>query len=64
MSYPRNTEIFGENEPAEYVYKVVQGTVRTYKISATAAVRWQVFTCRAIFSACNSPKRTSFPPKP
>src|SRR5579872_6696136 len=32
MSYPRNTEIFGENEPADYVYKVVTGAVRTYKI--------------------------------
>jgi CRP/FNR family transcriptional regulator, nitrogen fixation regulation protein len=32
MAYPRNTEIFGENEPAEYLYKVVSGTVRTYKI--------------------------------
>jgi CRP-like cAMP-binding protein len=32
MSYPRNTEIFGENEPADYLYKVVSGTVRTSKI--------------------------------
>ncbi len=32
MSYPRNAEIFGDNEPAEYLYKVVSGTVRTYKI--------------------------------
>ena len=32
MTYPRNTEIFGENEPAEYLYKVVSGSVRTYKI--------------------------------
>ncbi len=32
MSYPRNTEIFGENEPADYLYKVVSGSVRTYKI--------------------------------
>jgi CRP-like cAMP-binding protein len=32
MSYPRNTEIFGENESADYVYKVVSGAVRTYKI--------------------------------
>ncbi len=32
MSYHRNAEIFGENEPAEYVYKVVSGAVRTYKI--------------------------------
>jgi CRP/FNR family transcriptional regulator, nitrogen fixation regulation protein len=32
MSYPRNTEVFGENEPADYVYKVISGSVRTYKI--------------------------------
>ncbi|HYA06967.1 MAG TPA: helix-turn-helix domain-containing protein [Xanthobacteraceae bacterium] len=32
MVYPRNSEIFGENEPAEYLYKVVSGSVRTYKI--------------------------------
>jgi CRP/FNR family transcriptional regulator, nitrogen fixation regulation protein len=32
MSYPRNTEIFGEDEPADYLYKVVSGGVRTYKI--------------------------------
>ncbi len=30
--YPRNTEIFGENEPADYLYRVVTGSVRTYKI--------------------------------
>jgi CRP/FNR family nitrogen fixation transcriptional regulator len=32
MTYPRDSEIFGENEPAEYLYKVVSGNVRTYKI--------------------------------
>jgi CRP/FNR family nitrogen fixation transcriptional regulator len=32
MSYPRNSEIFGEDEVADYIYKVVTGTVRTYKI--------------------------------
>lgn len=32
MVYPRNAEIFGENEPADYLYKVVSGGVRTYKI--------------------------------
>jgi CRP/FNR family transcriptional regulator, nitrogen fixation regulation protein len=32
ISYPRNTEIFGEDEPADYIYKVVTGSVRTYKI--------------------------------
>jgi CRP/FNR family transcriptional regulator, nitrogen fixation regulation protein len=32
MPYGRNSEIYGENEPAEYLYKVLSGTVRTYKI--------------------------------
>src|ERR1700746_190028 len=32
MAYSRNTEIFGENEPADYLYKVISGSVRTYKI--------------------------------
>ena len=32
MSFPRNAEIYGENEPAEYLYKLVSGTVRTSKI--------------------------------
>jgi CRP/FNR family nitrogen fixation transcriptional regulator len=32
MPFARNTEIYGENEPADYVYKVISGTVRTYKI--------------------------------
>jgi CRP/FNR family nitrogen fixation transcriptional regulator len=32
MPFARNTEIYGENEPADYLYKVVSGTVRTYKV--------------------------------
>ena len=32
MSYSRNAEIYGENEPAEYLYKIVSGTVRSSKI--------------------------------
>jgi CRP/FNR family transcriptional regulator, nitrogen fixation regulation protein len=32
MPFGRNAEIYGENEPAEYVYKVISGTVRTYKV--------------------------------
>jgi CRP-like cAMP-binding protein len=32
MTYGRNEEIFGEGEPAEYLYKVVSGAVRTSKI--------------------------------
>ena len=32
MPFARNAEIYGENEPAEYLYKVVNGSVRTYKV--------------------------------
>jgi CRP-like cAMP-binding protein len=34
MSFARNAEIYGEGEPADCLYKVVSGTVRTYKILA------------------------------
>jgi CRP/FNR family transcriptional regulator, nitrogen fixation regulation protein len=32
ISFTRNEEIYGENEPADYLYKVVSGAVRTYKV--------------------------------
>jgi CRP/FNR family nitrogen fixation transcriptional regulator len=32
MPFGRNTEIYAEDEPAEYIYKVVSGAVRTYKL--------------------------------
>jgi CRP-like cAMP-binding protein len=32
MPFARNVEVYGENEPADYLYKVVSGAVRTYKV--------------------------------
>lgn len=32
MVFARNTEIYGEDETAEFIYKIVSGTVRTYKV--------------------------------
>lgn len=32
MNFKRNVEIYGEDEPADYLYKVVSGAVRTYKL--------------------------------
>jgi CRP/FNR family transcriptional regulator, nitrogen fixation regulation protein len=32
MPFCRNSEIYGANEPADYLYKVISGTVRTYKV--------------------------------
>jgi CRP/FNR family nitrogen fixation transcriptional regulator len=34
MSFARNSEIYGESEAADYLYKVVSGAVRTYKVLA------------------------------
>lgn len=32
MRFARNTEIYGDGEPAEYVYQVLRGAVRAYKM--------------------------------
>jgi CRP/FNR family transcriptional regulator, nitrogen fixation regulation protein len=32
VKYPRNAEIFGEDEPSAYIYKVVSGAVRICKL--------------------------------
>jgi len=32
MRFARNEEIYGESEPADYIYKLVGGTVRTYRV--------------------------------
>jgi CRP/FNR family transcriptional regulator, nitrogen fixation regulation protein len=32
LPFARNVEIYGENEPADYIYKVISGAVRTYKV--------------------------------
>src|ERR1700750_47963 len=32
MRFARNAEVYGENEPAEYLYQVISGAVRTYRM--------------------------------
>jgi CRP/FNR family transcriptional regulator, nitrogen fixation regulation protein len=32
MRFSRNTEIYGEDEPADYLYQVISGAVRTYRM--------------------------------
>lgn len=32
ISFGRNEEVYGEGEAAEYLYKIVSGAVRTYKV--------------------------------
>jgi len=32
IDYDSNAEIFGEQEPVQYLYKIVEGAVRTYRV--------------------------------
>jgi CRP/FNR family nitrogen fixation transcriptional regulator len=32
FKYSKGTEIFGEAEPADYIYQVIEGAVRTHKL--------------------------------
>jgi len=34
FSYRKDEEIYGEDEPAEYVYQIIRGAVRTYKLTS------------------------------
>jgi CRP/FNR family nitrogen fixation transcriptional regulator len=43
LSIVRNAEIYGDQEPAEYLYKVVSGAVRTYKVLADGRRQIQAF---------------------
>ena len=43
MAFARNSEIYGEDEAADYLYKVISGTVRTYKILADGRRQIQAF---------------------
>ena len=43
MSYSRDAEIFGEDEPAEYIYKVIEGAVRSYKVLSDGRRQIQAF---------------------
>jgi CRP/FNR family transcriptional regulator, nitrogen fixation regulation protein len=43
MPFGRDAEVYGENEPAEYLYKVISGAVRSYKILADGRRQIQAF---------------------
>ena len=63
LSYKRNTEIFGEDEPADYIYKVISGSVRTYRILSDGRRQIAGFICPATSSGCNSTMSTPFRPR-
>lgn len=68
FAYGKDEEIFGEGEPSEYVYQVVSGAVRSYKLLSLAVVRSVPSLCRATCSGLNpappivsGPKRSITP---
>jgi CRP/FNR family nitrogen fixation transcriptional regulator len=44
FSYRQNAETFGKGEPAEYVFQVVEGAVRSYKLLSDARRSLPFFT--------------------
>ena len=38
--YRRGAEIYGEAEPAEFIYQVVEGAVRSYKLLSARRSGW------------------------
>jgi hypothetical protein len=68
FTYERDEEIFGEDELAEYVYQVVSGAVRTYKLLSSCsrmdADKLARSTYPAIFSDSSRDRPTAWRPKP
>ena len=50
FTYKKGPEIYGEKEPADYVYQVKAGSVRSYKLLRTVAARSARFTSSATSS--------------
>jgi CRP/FNR family nitrogen fixation transcriptional regulator len=54
MAYSRDAEICGEAEPSEYLYRVISGAVRTYKILADGRRQICAFNMRAEYFGVES----------
>ena len=50
FTYKKGAEIYGEKEPADYVYQVKAGAVRSYNCFRTAVARSARFTSPATSS--------------
>ena len=60
----KGAKIFGEAEPADYIYQVVEGAVRSHKLFLTGGARSAHFTCLAISSASRMAIPIGSQPKP
>ena len=62
--YGRDVEIFGQQEPAEYLYKVVSGAVRTCSVLRDGRRHIAEFYLAGDFSALKPTSHTHCPPRP
>ena len=56
--YEKGTEIYGEAEPADYIYQIADGAVRSYRLLSDGRRQIGAF----IWSATSSAWRTGGPP--
>ena len=63
MSFARNVEIYGEGEQAEFIYKVISGTVRTYKVLADGRRQIGAFYLAGDLFGLEWEKTMYFPPR-
>ena len=63
FKYNEGTEIFGETEPADYVYQVADGAVRSHKLLSDGRRQIGAFHLAATFSGWRTEQPTDLPRK-
>jgi len=63
FSYKSGTEIYGKNEPADYVYQVKEGAVRSYKLLSDGRRQIGAFPWLATFLVSRVVRTIVSPPK-
>src|SRR5258708_22695470 len=63
FSYRKDEEIYGEDEPAEYVYQVITGAVRSYKLLSDGRRRTAAFNLPGVVFASESGPRHRLAPE-
>ena len=63
FTYKKGTEIYGEKEPAEYVYQVKTGAVRSYKLLTDGRRQIGAFRLVGDIFGLENGARIDLPPK-
>ena len=57
--YNRSVEIYGESEPADYIYQVIDGAVRSYKLLSDGRRQIGAFHLADSFGTARAARKTS-----